>query len=136
MPFLWFWGRAPVMFWVALLGTLFTLGYALAPNFSVYCGMRVLQGLTLTAGQTAGLAFIQDMFFFHEHARKIGIWTSVFLTSPYGGLLPANFIFAGTGSWRDVYWLVFGISCLNLLLVVMFLDETWYKRDIPQEMQP
>jgi predicted MFS family arabinose efflux permease len=136
MPFLWFWGRAPVLFWVAFSGNCFTLGCLLAPTFEVYYVMRVLQGLALTAGQTAGLAFIQDIFFFHEHARKIGIWTSLFLTSPYWGLLLANFILAGTGSWRDVFWLYFGLSCLNLLLVVLFLDETWYRRDIPQEMQP
>ena len=86
--------------------------------------MKALQGLVLTAGQTAGLAFIQDMFFFHEHARKIGIWTAVFLTSPYCGPLFANFIIAGTGMWRNVYWLVFGLGCLNLILVFLFLDET------------
>jgi len=136
MPFLFFWGRAPVLFWVVLSGTFFTLGCTLAPSFNVYYAMKALQGFTLTAGQTSGLAFIQDMFFFHEHAKKIGIWTAVFLASPYFGPLFANFIIAGTGSWRDVYWLVFGTGCLSVISVVCFLDETWYRRDIIQEKQP
>ena len=136
MPFLSFWGRAPLLFWVVVSGTLFTLGCTLAPSFNVYYGMKAMQGFTLTAGQTAGLAFIQDMFFFHETARKIGIWTSLFLASPYFGPLFANFILAGTGSWQNVYWLIFGIGCLNLLLIALFLDETWYRRDIPTEQHP
>ncbi len=95
-----------------------------------------MQGFTLTAGQTSGLAFIHDMFFFHEQARKIGIWTAVFLASPYFGPLFANFILAGTGSWRNVYWLIFALGCLNLVLIGVFLDETWYRRDIPTSEQP
>lgn len=136
MPFLHFWGRAPLLFWVVLSGTFFTLGCTLAPTFHVYYGMKALQGFTLTAGQTAGLALIQDIFFFHEHARKIGIWTALFLASPYFGPLFANFIIAGTGSWQNVYWLIFSVGCLNILLIVLFLDETWYRRDIPVELQP
>ena len=136
MPFLFFWGRAPTVFWVVLSGTFFGLGCTLAPSFEVYYGMKALQGFTLTAGQTAGLAFIHDMFFFHEHARKIGIWTAVFLASPYFGPLFANFIIAGTGSWRGVYWLIFGLGCLNLATLVCFLDETWYRRDIRPGDQP
>jgi MFS family permease len=136
MPFLFFWGRAPLLFWTVFSGTLFTLGCTLAPTFEVYYGMKALQGFTLTAGQTCGLAFIQDMFFFHEHARKIGIWTALFLASPYFGPLFANFIIAGTGSWPNVYWLIFGIGCINLLMMFAFLDETWYRRDILPESQP
>lgn len=124
------------MFWVLLSGTMFSLGCVLAPSFNVYYGMKALQGLTLTVGQTSGLAFIHDMFFFHEQARKIGIWTCVFLASPYFGPLFANFIIAGTGSWRAVYWLIFAICCFNMVCIGLFLDETWYRRDIPISEQP
>jgi MFS family permease len=137
MPFLFFWGRAPTLFWVVTLGSFFiSLGCTLAPSFEVYYAMKALQGFTLTAGQTSGLAFIQDMYFFHEHAKKIGIWTAIFLASPYCGPLFANFIIAGTGSWRVVYWLIFGLGCLNLVILLCFLDETWYRRDIALEDQP
>jgi hypothetical protein len=136
IPFLFFWGRAPLIFWVALSGTMFSLGCTLSPSFNVYYGMKAMQGFVLTGGQTCGLAFIHDMFFFHEQARKIGIWTAVFLASPYFGPLFANFILAGTGSWRAVYWLIFALGCFNLVLMVLFLDETWYRRDIAPSAQP
>jgi MFS family permease len=73
IPFIYSWGRAPVLFWTVLTVTLFLLGSALTQSFEGYYGLRTLTGFTLTAGQTIGLAFIQDMFFFHEHAKKIGV---------------------------------------------------------------
>ena len=125
-----------MLFWVVLSGTLFTLGCTLAPSFSTYYGLKAMQGFTLTAGQTIGLAFIQDMFYFHEHAKKIGIWTSLFLASPYCGPLFGNFIISGTGSWKNVFWMVFGLGCFDLILIGLFVDESWYRRDIPQDKQP
>jgi MFS family permease len=93
-------------------------------------------GLTLTACQTIGLSFIKDMFFFHEHARKIGVWACLFLLAPYCGPLFGNFIIAGTGEWRNVFWVVFAVCCLDLALIVAFADETWYRRDIDISNQP
>lgn len=124
------------MFWCIFVGTMFTLGCALAPDFKTFYAMKALQGISITGGQTSGLAFIHDMFFFHEQARKIGIWTFLFIASPYFGPMFANYILAGTGSWRAVYWEIFGIGCLNLILMVLFLDETWYRRDIEAAAQP
>lgn len=136
IPFICFWGRAPVLFWTTLAGTLLTLGCIYAPNFTTFYGLRAMQGFTLTAGQTIGLAFIQDMFYFHEHAKKIGIWTACFLVSPHCGPLLANFILSQTGKWRVVYWVIFGMGCLALAFVVLFIDEPWYRRDVAPETQP
>lgn len=136
IPPIYFWGRAPVLFWTTIAGTSFTLACVLTDSFSVFYGFRALMGITHTAGQTIGLAFIKDMFYFHEHARKIGLWVAFFFASPYCGPLFGNFIIDGTGDWRPVFWLVFAIGCLDLLLIVLFLDETWYRREIPQAEQP
>lgn len=136
IPPIYFWGRAPVLFWTTFTGTFFTLACVLTPSFTVFYGFRALMGLTHTAGQTIGLAFIKDMFFFHEHARKIGLWVAFFFASPYMGPLLGNFIIDGTGEWRPVFWLVFAIGCLDLLLIVLFLDETWYRRELGQADQP
>ena len=32
--------------------------------------------------------------------------------------------------------MVFGLGCLILVLVVLFIDEPWYRRDIELEFQP
>jgi MFS family permease len=131
-----FWGRAPVLFWTTLAGTLFTLGICITRDFSTFYALRALQGFTFSSVQGIGLAFIKDMFFFHEHARKIGIWETIFLASPYLGPPFGNFIISGTGSYDGVWWLAFGTCCLDLLLIILFADETLYKRDVPLSDQP
>ena len=40
--------------------------------------------------RSLGLSFIKDMFFFHEHARKIGLWAWLYLLSPYLGKFHSN----------------------------------------------
>ncbi|KAJ4298949.1 hypothetical protein N0V90_004192 [Kalmusia sp. IMI 367209] len=131
------WGRGPALFWSTLTGCAFTIACAVTHNYSVYYGFRVLMGFSFCAFQIVGLACIKDMFYFHEHARKIGIWTyGVFLT-PYLAPMFSNFIIAGTrGRWRVAFWLVFAVGALDLILIILISDETFYDRTIPQEKQP
>ena len=136
IPWIYFWGRAPILFWTTAMGLFFTLGCALTHDFNTFYGLRALMGFTLTACQVIGLSYIKDMFFFHEHARKIGLWAALFLLAPYFGPMLANFIIARTDEWRNVFWLVFAIIALDLALIILFGDESWYRRDIPQEEQP
>ncbi|KAL2843356.1 major facilitator superfamily domain-containing protein [Aspergillus pseudoustus] len=127
-PLFSYWGRAPVLFWSSLMGLLFTLGCALAPNFHTFYALRAFQTLTQAVGQTIGLAMIKDMFFLHEHARKIGIWYSIFIASPLLGPLIGNFMIAGLGKWRPVFWLVVAWSGNVICLILVFGDESFYNR--------
>ncbi|GAA5855545.1 hypothetical protein JCM9279_005115 [Rhodotorula babjevae] len=135
IPPLYFWGRLPVLFWTQLLGTLMVLGSVLVTSFDQYYVLRPLTSLFLTAGQTIGLTFVKDMFFFHQHARKIGLWVGIFLSAPYAGPFFGGWMVDGLGGeWRPVLWLVFACSATVLTLVVALVDETWYDRSL--KVQP
>lgn len=58
------------------------------------------------------------------------------MISPYIGPLCANFIINRTGGWRPDFWLIFAIICLDLVLIIAFADESWYRRDIAPADQP
>lgn len=119
-----------------VIGAFLTLGTALVPTFAGYYGLRALMQFFLSGGQSIGLAFIQDMFFHHEIARKIGIWVAVFMLCPYVSPMFGYYIISATGSWRACFWMTLGLECLVLILVVLFVDETFYRRDIPLSEQP
>lgn len=123
-------------FWTALLGFAFTLGCAVAPNFSTYYAMRGLQSTFQSSYLSVGLAIVTDVFFFHEHARKIGIWIVCVLTAPYFGPIFANFMLYYLVEWRPVTWMLAGVSGLNFVLTPFLIDETYYDRTIPLENQP
>jgi MFS family permease len=124
------------MFWSTLTGAFFTLACAVTDSFPVFYGFRAMMGLTLTAYQVVGLACVKDMFYFHEHARKIGIWVAIFILSPYLGPFFANFIIDGVGDWRPVMWLVFAMCCADMVAIILICDETYYERSIPLDQQP
>ncbi|RFU25948.1 hypothetical protein B7463_g10390, partial [Scytalidium lignicola] len=133
MPLLNCWGRMPVFFWTTFLGFLFSLGATLSPNFTIFYGLRALQSVFQTTGQTAGLVFVEDMFFFHEQARKIGILYCIFISSPFFGPCLGNFIIAGLGQWRACFWLITAWSAALLVMILLYGDETYYDRMRPVE---
>jgi MFS family permease len=137
VPLSTWWGRAPTIFWSALITLFLNLGVALAPDWNSYYALRVVQGIFSNAPPSIAIAFLRDIFFFHERARKIGFWTCLFIASPYFGPLFGNFMLAGLNAqWRPVLWLGFAMQAVFILTCVLFLDETWYKRDVPLERQP
>lgn len=129
-------GRAPTLFWSTVGGLAFSIGTVLSPSFECFYAMRALTGFFITSAQTISIAFIKDMFFMHERARKIGLWALLYIASPYWGPLLGNFVLGGTSRWEDVFWVCVGAVCLDLCFIVAFLDETWYNRDIHSNEQP
>lgn len=129
-------GRAPTLFWTNLLGFFFCIGTAASPNFRTFYAMRALTGFFITSGQTISIAFIRDIFFFHERARKIGLWALLYIASPFWGPMIGNFVVGGTHSWQNVFWVASGVCALQQVFMIAFLDETWYNRDIPVGQQP
>jgi MFS family permease len=131
-----FWGRAPLIWWTAFFALFFNLGCVLAPDFATYYGMRSLVGLVSNAPPTIAVGMLQDMFFFHERARKVGLWTVCFIVSPVVGPLLGNFIMSQTNNSQHVLWMCFGVQGLYLIPLNLFMDETWYRRDLSQAQQP
>ncbi|KAL8740153.1 MAG: hypothetical protein Q9190_007116 [Brigantiaea leucoxantha] len=96
---------------------------------------RILNGFFSTVAQGGGLMFVKDIFFFHEHARKINIWSAFFILSPYLGPLLAAFMIT-TQKWEVPFWIYVLETGLCLIAIIVLLDETYYDRRIPAQEQP
>ncbi|KEP51333.1 MFS general substrate transporter [Rhizoctonia solani 123E] len=120
-------GRLPVLFWSQVIGLGFLIGCTVAPTLTVFAVMRCLQAFFSTAPQVVGLYFIKDVFFWHQEARKVNIWTFSFVVSPFLGPFLFGFL-VERQTWRWAY----GIGCIYsgivLLLITFFLDESMYDR--------
>jgi MFS family permease len=136
MPLTNSWGRAPVFFWTTLMGLMFTLGCLVTRDWQSFYALRALQSLTQSTGSSIGLVIIHDLFFFHEHARKIGIWYTFFLISPFAGPMFGNFIIAGLGTWRPIFWLIFAMNAALFGMILVFFDETGYNHSTAVAEQP
>lgn len=79
--------------------------------------------------------FIKDVFFTFEHPRKINIWSCFIVVSPYLGPFVASLII-WKSTWPIAYWVLTALWGFAIILMVSFMDETYYDRKIPQNMQP
>ncbi|OJA10123.1 hypothetical protein AZE42_11554 [Rhizopogon vesiculosus] len=76
-----------------------------------------------------GLYIVADIFPFHLQARKLNIWTSGFIISPFLSPFAFGFLVART-SWRWAYGIGSMYSAIVLLLIAFFMDETMYDRHL------
>ncbi|KDQ59908.1 hypothetical protein JAAARDRAFT_192363 [Jaapia argillacea MUCL 33604] len=130
-----YFGRLPVLFWFTLAAFATAAGCARAENFTGFMAVRILNGFFSTVAQGGGLMFIKDMFFFHEHARKINIWDAFIILSPYLGPFVAAFVISKL-IWRWAFWIYTIMTGLCLLSICLFGEETYYNRKIPRDQQP
>ena len=124
-------GRLPVLFWFGCLSAGTAAWAAAAKSFESYMAARILNGFFSVAAAGGGLMWIKDVWFFHEHPRKINIWSTAIILSPFLG---PQFMAAilSVSTWRTGMWLCFGLIMLGLLCTVLLGEETFYPRHLPQ----
>ncbi|TAQ88665.1 hypothetical protein B7494_g3034 [Chlorociboria aeruginascens] len=130
-----YFGRLPVLFYFVILALVTAIWCSAATSFDSFMAARILNGFFSTVAQGGGLMFVKDLFFFHEHPRKINIWAGFVILSPYVGPLFTAFILSAT-KWNWGFGLLTILTGLCLLAIVFFADETYYNRKIPVTQRP
>ncbi|TKA70092.1 hypothetical protein B0A55_08026 [Friedmanniomyces simplex] len=130
-----YFGRLPVLFWFTFTAVWTAAGCAGAGPFSSFMAFRILNGFFSTVAQGGGLMFIKDLFYIHERARKINVWASFVILSPYFGPLITAFIIS-TQKWQWAFGVYTIMTGLCLLLQVLFAEETFFNRKIPTDERP
>ena len=124
-----YFGRLPLLFWFLIVGFATAAWCAGAHSFESFMAARILNGFFVTVAQGGGLMFINDMFFFHERARKINIWAAFIILSPYLGPLLAAFMIT-TQSWTVPFWVYTALVGICVVLTIAFVPETYYNRKV------
>ncbi|EME83536.1 uncharacterized protein MYCFIDRAFT_39163 [Pseudocercospora fijiensis CIRAD86] len=130
-----YFGRLPILFYFTATALWTAIGCAEATNFDTFMAFRILNGFFSTVAQGGGMMFIKDMFFVHERARKINIWASFVILSPYFGPMIAAFIIT-TQKWQWPFHIYTIMTTLCLLLIILFGQETYYNRKLPPHSRP
>lgn len=100
---------------------------AVAKSFGSLMGARVLMGIGISPIESLPSSTIAEIYFQHERAYRIGIYTLLLL----GGknLVPmfSAFIFQNLNRhW--LYWICTIIAGINLILTIFFVPETYWNR--------
>ncbi|KAB8290406.1 hypothetical protein EYC80_010839 [Monilinia laxa] len=120
-------GKRPVYLGGAILFILSCIWCALSPNYIALLIARIVQGIALSPVECLPSATIAEIFFLHERAYRIGIYTLLLL----GGknLVPlVSAAIIQTLGWRWVFWVVTMIGGFCWILLFFFVPETFWDR--------
>ncbi|KIW07766.1 hypothetical protein, variant 2 [Verruconis gallopava] len=120
-------GKRPVYLASCVLFIISSVWCALSPNFASLIVARIFQGIAVSPVECLPSATIAEIFFLHERAYRLGIYTLLLL----GGknLIPlVSAAIIETLGWRWVFWIVAMILGFGGVLLFLFVPETFWDR--------
>ncbi|EXJ80790.1 hypothetical protein A1O3_07074 [Capronia epimyces CBS 606.96] len=120
-------GKRPVYLLSAVMFILTSVWCAKAPNYTHLATARVFQGISVSPVECLPSATIAEIFFLHERAFRLGIYTLLLLGGKNLIPLVSAAIIQAKG-WRWVFWVVTIVVGFGLCLLFFFVPETFWDR--------
>ncbi|RAH65170.1 putative MFS transporter [Aspergillus aculeatinus CBS 121060] len=120
-------GKRPVYLLGATLFILSAVWCALSPNYPSLVVARIFQGIAVSPVECLPSATIAEIFFLHERAYRVGIYTLLLLGGKNLIPLVSAAIISSLG-WRWVFWVVAIVVGGCLVLLFFFVPETFWDR--------
>jgi len=120
-------GKRPVYLVAIILFTLSSIWCALSPNYASLVVARIVQGFSVSPVECLPSATIAEIFFLHERAYRLGIYTLLLL----GGknLIPlVSAVIVQSLGWRWVFWITAIVVGFCFFLIFFFVPETFWDR--------
>ncbi|CAG8092231.1 unnamed protein product [Penicillium salamii] len=120
-------GKRPIYLLGASLFVISAIWCAASPNYPSLVIARIFQGFAVSPVECLPSATIAEIYFLHERAYRVGIYTLLLL----GGknLIPlVSAAIIESLSWRWVFWIVAIIVGACLVLLFFFVPETFWDR--------
>ncbi|KAF2192330.1 MFS general substrate transporter [Zopfia rhizophila CBS 207.26] len=121
------WGKRPVYLVAIVVFLLSSVWCALSPNYASLVVARIVQGIAVSPVECLPSATVAEIFFLHERAYRLGIYTLLLL----GGKNLVPLVSAATIQslgWRWVFWVVAIIVGFCFALIFFFVPETFWDR--------
>lgn len=120
-------GKRPIYLLGVVLLIISAVWCAVSPNFPSLLVARVFQGIAVSPVECLPSATIAEIYFLHERAYRVGIYTLLLL----GGknLVPlVSAAIIGSKGWRWVFWVVAMVSGGCVVTLFLFVPETFWDR--------
>jgi multidrug resistance protein len=120
-------GKRPVYLGAIILFILSSIWCALSPNYASLVVARIVQGFAVSPVECLPSATIAEIFFLHERAYRLGIYTLLLL----GGknLIPlVSAVVVQSLGWRWVFWITAIVVGFCFFLIFFFVPETFWDR--------
>ncbi|KAF6222877.1 hypothetical protein HO133_000928 [Letharia lupina] len=120
-------GKRPVYLVGIVLFIVSAVWCAVSPNYASLVVARVFMGLAVSPVECLPSATIAEIFYLHERAYRLGIYTLLLLSGKNLIPLVSAAIIQGL-SWRWVFWIVAMVVGFCFVLMFLFVPETFWDR--------
>jgi len=120
-------GKRPVYLVSAIMFALSSIWCGQATSYASLATARVFQGISVSPVECLPSASIAEIFFLHERAFRIGIYTLLLLGGKNLVPLVSAVIIQAKG-WRWVFYIVAIIVGFGAVLLFLFVPETFWDR--------
>lgn len=120
-------GKRPVYLASVVLFLLSNIWCALSPNFTSLVLARIFQGIAISPVECLPSATVAEIYFLHERAFRLGIYTLLLL----GGknLVPlVSAVIITELDWHWVFWIVAIVAAVCGQLIFFLVPETFWDR--------
>ncbi|KAF2675213.1 MFS general substrate transporter [Microthyrium microscopicum] len=120
-------GKRPVYLISSLLFIATSLWCGFAKSFGSLVAARVLQGVAVSPVEVLPSATVAEIFFLHERAFRLGVYTLLLLSGK--NLVPlVSAVIINKAGWRWAFWAVAIFVAFGAILLFLFLPETFWDR--------
>ncbi|CAJ2503909.1 Uu.00g113030.m01.CDS01 [Anthostomella pinea] len=120
-------GKRPVYLFSSILFIISAVWCALSPNFTSLILARIFQGIAVSPVECLPSATIAEIFFLHERAYRIGVYTLLLLGGKNLVPLVSAVVIQSLG-WRWVFWIVAIVVAFCGALLFLLVPETFWDR--------
>ena len=120
-------GKRPVYFVASICFIVSSIWCAVSPNYISLLIARIFQGFAVSSVECLPSASIAEIYFLHEKAYRLGIYTLLLLGGKNLVPLVSASIISKMG-WRWVFWIVAIVVGFCSLLLFLFVPETFWDR--------
>ncbi|KAI9800727.1 MAG: hypothetical protein M1833_003143 [Piccolia ochrophora] len=120
-------GKRPVYLAGIILFCASSVWCAASPSYSSLVVARIVQGIAVSPCESLPSATIAEIFFLHERAYRVGVYTLLLLGGKNLVPLVSAVIIQSLG-WRWVFWIVAMLVGFCFALLFFFVPETFWDR--------
>lgn len=120
-------GKRPVYLFSAVLFICTSVWCATSPSYVSLLVARIFQGISVSPVECLPSATVAEIFFLHERAYRLGIYTLLLLGGKNLVPLVSAAIIQSLG-WRWVFWIVTMVVGFCGILLFLFVPESYWDR--------
>ncbi|KAK8146169.1 hypothetical protein G3M48_003495 [Beauveria asiatica] len=128
-------GRRPMYIFSTVLQLLSCVWLGATRTRGDMIGSNLLSGISGAISETIVQITIADLFFVHHHGAMNGWYLFATFTGAYLGPVASGYIVNSQG-WRWVWWWCVILFAVNLVMIILFFDESKYISIIQGQSDP